>query len=185
MFKSRHSGQNFILSKIKTGGILLALFLLFAASAFAFPPGVLPDPALTPGVVDPAVTQGNIHSTICVNGYAAAHRHVTIEEKKEALARYRHKYPKWHRPPYEFDHLISLELGGANDINNLWPEPMSLPSPSGRGAGVRENLGARAKDQVEDYLHRQVCAGRIPLKDAQKEIRADWTKVYKEMKHGK
>ncbi len=24
---------------------------------------------------------------------------------------------------HEVDHLVSLELGGSNDIRNLWPEP--------------------------------------------------------------
>ena len=44
------------------------------------------------------------------------------------------------------------------------------------------DLGARKKDRVENYLHRLVCAGKISLKDAQKAIKTDWTKVYEEMK---
>jgi hypothetical protein len=24
---------------------------------------------------------------------------------------------------YELDHLIPLELGGSNDLRNLWPQP--------------------------------------------------------------
>jgi len=64
---------------------------------------------------------------------------------------------------YEVDHLISLELGGSNAIRNLWPEPYA-------GAG-----GARAKDVIENRLHALVCAGRISLATAQKEIVRWWT----------
>ncbi|MDA8170291.1 MAG: hypothetical protein M0Z48_00480 [Nitrospiraceae bacterium] len=122
--------------------------------------------------MDPTVTQANIRQTICVHGYTAQVRHITAAEKRHDLARYRAKYSAWPAGPYEIDHLISLELGGSNDIPNLWPEPYSGP------------LGARKKDQVEDYLHRQVCAGKITLKDAQEAIK-NWPAVYKEMKHGK
>ncbi len=146
-----------------------AFVLLFVISAFAAPLGVLPDPALTPGAVDPAVTQENIMQTICVHGYSAKHRHVTTEEKKEALAKYRAAYKRWPRGPYEFDHLISLEIGGVNDIDNLWPEPLRL---------------AKKKDQAEDYLHRLVCSDKILLKDAQESIK-NWPAVYEEMKHGR
>jgi hypothetical protein len=64
------------------------------------------------------------------------------------------------------DHLISLELGGSNDVKNLWPEPYE-PSP-----------GAKEKDKVENWLHAQVCAGRIPIAEAQREIAGDWYAVY-------
>ena len=68
---------------------------------------------------------------------------------------------------YEEDHLISLELGGhPTDARNLWPEPYS-PKP-----------GAREKDVVERYLHRQVCQGVLPLSEAQQQIATDWYKVY-------
>ena len=68
---------------------------------------------------------------------------------------------------YEEDHFISLELGGSpTDPRNLWPEPY-LPKP-----------GAKEKDIVENYLHRQVCSGTMTLEDAQKAIVADWYRVY-------
>ncbi len=147
--------------------------LFFVLTAFAAPMGVLPDPALTPGATSAAVTQADIMSTICVHGYTARVRHVTAAEKREARARYLAAHPDWPAGPYEIDHLISLELGGSNDTSNLWPEPYAGP------------LGARKKDRVENYLHRQVCEGRISLKDAQEEIRTDWVKVYEEMRHGR
>ena len=69
----------------------------------------------------------------------------------------------------EVDHLISLELGGSNDIRNLWPEPYA-PAPN-----------AHQKDLVENWLHRQVCSGAISLSDAQHQIATDWFAVYKRM----
>ena len=61
---------------------------------------------------------------------------------------------------YEYDHLVSLELGGAvNDPRNLWPEPCGSPNP---------------KDSVEDRLHRLVCDGQMSLAAAQHIIATDW-----------
>ncbi|MDO9010340.1 MAG: hypothetical protein Q7U78_00830 [Gallionella sp.] len=40
---------------------------LIATQVFA---SDLPDISLTPGAIDSVVTQGNIHSTVCVKGYA-------------------------------------------------------------------------------------------------------------------
>ena len=38
--------------------------------------------------------------------------------------------------------------------------------------------GASEKDEVEDYLHHQVCSGALPLAEAQREIASDWYAVY-------
>ena len=65
----------------------------------------------------------------------------------------------------ELDHFVPLELGGADDVRNLWPEPSDEP-----GHGV-ENT----KDKVENDLKTAVCHGRIPLTAAQQAITADWT----------
>ena len=70
---------------------------------------------------------------------------------------------------YQLDHFISLELGGANTVENLWPEPYE-PRP-----------GAHEKDRVENYLHRRVCSGSMTLQQAQDAMRSDWVAVYREM----
>jgi hypothetical protein len=71
---------------------------------------------------------------------------------------------------YEEDHLIPLEIGGnPTDPKNLWPEAYDTSIPDG---------GARYKDRVENYLHRQVCTGNLSLDQAQKEIASDWYRVY-------
>lgn len=128
----------------------------------------MPIAALTPGVADPHVTQANIDKTICIHGYTTAVRNVTTAMKKEVCKLYekKDKCPKG----YEIDHLVSLELGGSNDIRNLWPEPY-LPTP-----------GAREKDVVETRLHKQICDHKISLSAAQHIIVTDWYAYYREIK---
>jgi len=107
---------------------------------------------------------------ICVPGYASSARNVSQSEKNQVFAEYgitRHAAGQ-----YEVDHLVSLELGGSNDIANLWPEAAS-PTP-----------GFHEKDRVEGYLHTQVCSGAISLQTAQNEIATNWIAVYQQMPTG-
>ncbi len=67
----------------------------------------------------------------------------------------------------EYDHLISLQLGGdPNDPGNLWVEP---PSP-GHGSGAGPN---NPKDAVETHLHTAICGGTVTLAAAQQATRTD------------
>jgi hypothetical protein len=121
--------------------------------------GRLPDPACTPGAIDPAVTQQNIGSTICRRGYTTT---VRPPESETEHAKFDVAYPAYgvsHFARSELDHLVPLELGGANDIANLWPEVGKQPNP---------------KDMVESDLHRAVCDGRVGLAAAQQAIATDW-----------
>lgn len=121
----------------------------------------LPDPSCTPGAIDPAVTQANIHSTICrTGGYTTK---VRPPESETEHAKFKISYPAYdlrHSAKSELDHLVSLELGGSNDIANLWPEVGKQPNP---------------KDKVENDLHDAVCSGQVSLSAAQQAIAADWT----------
>jgi hypothetical protein len=125
--------------------------------------GVLPS---VPGYLNPAVTQANIHQTICKSGWTATIRPPVSYTNKLKLEQMEAGHLKGKPSDFELDHEVSLELGGhPTDPRNLWPEPYK-PEP-----------GARKKDQVEDFLHREVCAGRMPLRDAQQLIMSDWTKI--------
>jgi RNA polymerase sigma factor (sigma-70 family) len=73
---------------------------------------------------------------------------------------------------YEVDYLISPALGGADDIRNLWPQPYS----SGE-------WNAHVKDALEDYLHDQVCSGKLDLETAQRDIAGDWISAYQKYFH--
>jgi hypothetical protein len=123
----------------------------------------LPDSACTPGAIFPNATVDQI----CQSGYSSTVRNVPQSEKDQVFAEYGIAS---HAPgEYEVDHLISLELGGSNDIANLWPQPAS-PTP-----------GFHQKDQLENYLHDQVCGGKLSLPQAQAEISTNWLAVYQTM----
>jgi len=145
--------------------IILAVALVIRGQALQ--PLQLPDPKITPGDIDPAVTQANIQQTICRDGYTKTVRDVTEQEKKSVLQLYALGSDQIHK--VEIDHLVSLEIGGSNSLKNLWPQYYN---------GPKGYLGARVKDVLETYLKRQVCAGKIPLAEAQKEIATDWVAAY-------
>ena len=118
----------------------------------------LPDPKCTPGNVLPNVTTAQV----CKAGYASSVRNVPQAEKDQVFAEY--GVTSHPTGAYEVDHLISLELGGSNNIKNLWPEPYTGPD------------NAHEKDKVENSLHAQVCSGKMALKDAQSGIAKNWKK---------
>ena len=67
----------------------------------------------------------------------------------------------------EIDHVIPLELGGSNDIANLFPQ---------RANG---HPGYHLKDRLEDRLHAMVCSGAIALRAARRGIAANWQLLYR------
>lgn len=129
----------------------------------------LPDASCTPGATNPRVTQTDLMSTICRSGYTSGIRpplDVTAREKPANAKSYSYTGPLHDA---EYDHLVSLELGGdPNDPRNLWVEP---PSPGHKpGSGP-----ANDKDTVENTLHSAVCNHKATLADAQRAIADDWT----------
>ncbi|MEV5841204.1 hypothetical protein AB0M32_04460 [Streptomyces sp. NPDC051985] len=130
----------------------------------------LEDPKCTPGAISPAVTQANLNSTICrKGGYTSGVRpstYVTGKEKKLNAVSYGYTGSA---SEAEYDHLISLQLGGdPNDYRNLWVEPADPGHRSSQGVNNK-------KDPVETELHTAVCAGRVTLAAAQQAIVTDWT----------
>jgi len=115
-----------------------------------------PDPKCTPGEIT-LVTKEQICSR-----KTASVRKVTKAIKKQVVKKYNVNVKS---QKIEIDHLIPLELGGANSQNNLWPQTDVFP-------------GFHEKDRLENKLHRLVCSGRIPLEEAQKTIAKDWVKAY-------
>ena len=129
-----------------------------------------PDPHCTPGAVNPSVTQATISSTICRSGWTSTVRpapSITEPEKLASMAAYG---LRGSASPYEYDHLVPLELGGAvNDPRNLWPEP-DYTTPSG--------FYRNPKDRLENVLKRMVCYGAIKLAQAQRMIASNWAAAY-------
>ena len=109
---------------------------------------------LTPGVLNPEVTQATIGGTICRHGWTRTVRppvSYTNGLKRRGLRAYG---LNGSMSGYQEDHLISLELGGSpTDPRNLWPEPYPRAS---------------RVDVIENELNREVCDGRLSLADAQR-----------------
>src|SRR4051812_8233179 len=76
---------------------------------------------VTPGATNPAVTQATVGSTICRSGYTKTVRNVSTRVKHVAYVEY--GIARSAQRNYVIDHLIPLEVGGGNDLTNLWPEP--------------------------------------------------------------
>lgn len=163
--------------KTKIVAISIAILTLFSGTA-AFATfgvqaktshcvaGATPDTACSPGAV--LTTDASV---VCVPGYTKKVRDVSTATKKKVFKEYGIAWSA--RSNYEVDHIISLELGGSNDISNLFPESYTIDN------------SARVKDTLENYLHSQVCSGAMTLTDAQKAISGDWTVAYQAWKNPK
>jgi hypothetical protein len=116
-------------------------------------PAVVADPARTPGVLNPDVTQATIATTICLSGWTRSIRPPTGYTTALKLRQMRAYGETGPPSAFQEDHLISLELGGhPTDPRNLWPEPYP------RAAYV---------DGIENDLNAQVCGGSLTLAQAQ------------------
>jgi hypothetical protein len=126
-----------------------------------------PDAKLTPGA-----TFNVPIAQLIVKGYAnkigGGVRNVSESTKKKVFIEYFGFVPI-HPGNYEIDHLISLEIGGSNDIKNLWPESYKGP------------WNSRVKDRLEDHM--AALLRKNPdqklLRQLQHEISSDWVTAYK------
>jgi hypothetical protein len=109
---------------------------------------------LTPGVLNPDVTQATIGSTVCVSGWTRTVR-PPASYTSTLKVRQMRVYGFTGSPTrYQEDHLISLELGGhPTDPRNLWPEPRPR---------------ADDVDRIENELNAEVCSGKLTLAEAQR-----------------
>jgi hypothetical protein len=136
------------------------LFLFIYTYAYADP---LPNLQLTPGLARTDLTQDQI----CTIKWGKDERAVTQAMKTQIFKEY--NYPQLNkdpRCPCEIDHLISRELGGADDVRNLWVQPYT------------GDWNAHMKDRLENRLHVDICNGTVALKDAQANIVKDWVTLY-------
>lgn len=145
--------------------------LLLAAALASVAPPQLPNPSMTPGAIKPAATK----ALICQPGYTSQPgvRHVTEATKRAVFAEYGVD-PHGPGAPFEVDHLISLELGGSNDIKNLWPQSY-----------VSSPYNAHLKDALENRLHALVCSDKLTLVAAQKAISTAWVVSFQLYVQGK
>ena len=114
--------------------------------------------------LNPDVTQDNIGKTICVPGYTSALRpSVGFTNAIKFRLMDAAGIARKDAHQYELDHRVNLGLGGApRSLDNLQLQPWD-------GAD-----GARVKDHLERRLQLLVCAGVLPLAEAQQCIYDDW-----------
>ncbi len=128
-------------------------------------PGASPDRRCSPG----AYSDGLTRAILCSRSFhTSSIRNVPQAEKYAVESEYGMK-PGRYGSSLEIDHIVSLELGGSNDIANLFPETL------------RAAPGYRIKDRLENRLHDLVCAGAIALRTAQVGIATDWQKLYEQV----
>jgi hypothetical protein len=113
---------------------------------------MLPDPKLTPGKL--AVSQKD-------------RRGVTDEMEHRVMLEY--SIPWTRRYEFKIDHLIPKELGGADDVANLWPQSL-----------FAKPYNPRRKELLAERFVQMIAAGRITLAAAQNAMREDWISAYVE-----
>jgi hypothetical protein len=150
----------------------VSLVILSGSAVAATPDWVLPNSAVTPGALNPNVTQANIKNNVCKANWTGTVRPpVSYTNKLKATqmaSTYKSEVTTFGAAAanYEEDHLISLQLGGSpTDPKNLWPEPYA-------------GNNAHRKDVIETKLKTLICGGKITLADAQKAIATNWVAAY-------
>ncbi|MCC6537442.1 MAG: hypothetical protein IT162_07835 [Bryobacterales bacterium] len=148
-------------------GLLLVsasvLWTLMTAPAPPLQAAPLPNPEWTPGAVR-AVDSSQICAAPADD--EATPRRIGPAVAHAVFEKYRIGQPT--PGAYELDYLITPDLGGSDDVQNLWPQPYD--------SGL---WNARVKDALEDKLRELVCAGKLDLKTAQRELAADWIAAYR------
>ncbi len=150
------------------------VFVLLCSCLAASAQPILPDPKLTPGDALTNVTVEMLAQKGYANVLNGGVRNVPESEKRAVFIEYFGRVPVL-PGSYEVDHLISLEIGGSNDIKNLWPQSYS---------GV---WNAHIKDRLEDWMAADVRhalknkghdAATALLRLHQMEISHNWTNAY-------
>ena len=124
-----------------------------------------PDRACSPGAY-----YSNLTTAVICSGsfHTSTIRNVSQSEKYQVEQEYG-LAPSHYGRTLEIDHIVPLELGGSNDIANLFPERASAQADY------------RAKDRLENRLHELVCSSHMSLQTAQRQIAANWQLLYRDV----
>jgi hypothetical protein len=135
----------------------------------------LPDKNCTPGSADAEViaarlgNPGNLKGTICTPGWtraAAAPSQELLSVLNAAQAAYNVRVPTG--GAVLLDHLVPPDLGGSEDVSNLWPMPIE--------PGI-QNL----KANTDATVNKAVCAGTVGLAAAQQAMATNWTTALQQL----
>lgn len=92
---------------------------------------------------------------------------VTEEMERRVFDRYH--IPWRRRLEFKLDHLIPVELGGADAVENLWPQSF-----------YTRPYNAQRKELLTQILLARIAAGKMTLAKAQEEISEDWIACFVE-----
>jgi hypothetical protein len=90
-----------------------------------------------------------------------------ISEEMERHVFNRYHIPWRRRPEFKVDHLIPIELGGADVVDNLWPQSL-----------YARPYSVERKELLTQHLLARIAAGKMTLAQAQKEISEDWISCF-------
>lgn len=124
--------------------------------------GANPDRRCSPGAYYSKLTK----PVICSSSFHTSAIRNVPESEKFAVEREYGLAPGHYGSALEIDHIVSLELGGSNDIANLFPEKANA------------NPGYHVKDRLENRLHDMVCGGSLTLRGTQRAIASNWQLLY-------
>lgn len=152
--------------------IMLGSLAMFA-NADPIPQAVA-DAAIAPRqfsteMLNPDITQANIHDTICRKGFTKTIRPAVVYTNGVKFKLMREAgIPETDADKYELDHIVPLAVGGhPRKLVNLMLQP------------YEGKLGARQKDRLELKLHDLVCSSGLALASAQQEIGNNWVSAYR------
>jgi hypothetical protein len=132
--------------------LFLAVFLLFIISGARAQDALLPNPKLTPGrIAEVDKDRGG----------------VTVSMEQKVFSRYRLPWSRRHE--FKIDHLIPIELGGADTIDNLWPQSLRI-----------KPYDADRKELLTELFLQRIRTGKMTIAQAQEEIRQDWIDAFVE-----
>jgi hypothetical protein len=128
---------------------IIAGTLILAANGAAQAP-LVPNPKLTPGRI--ARTDKDRAG-------------ITLKLEQKVFARYR--LPWERRREFKIDHLIPTELGGADTLDNLWPQSVRA-----------KPYGTDRKELLADVLMKKVRERKLTIEQAQEAISRDWIDAF-------
>jgi hypothetical protein len=116
-----------------------------------------PDRRCSPGAYYSKLTT----AVICASTFRTGPIRNVPESEKFAVEREYGLAATHYGSTLEIDHIVSLELGGSNDVANLYPEKANA------------HPGYHVKDTLENKLHDLVCDGTMALRTVQEQIAAN------------
>lgn len=133
----------------------------------------LPDPACSPGAINPTVTAAVLRDPAFRTG-AVRDQLTSAAAKRKVYVWYGIAPPQGNAGQNqicELDHVIDLGAGGSDALENIWPQCQRPGSPPVQ-VGERE---FKIKDRFAEHdAVRQIKAG-ADLADIQRRIAQDWT----------